>query len=99
MLAGLYLTLQLTIPLAGFLTGTPYFGWRMFSEVRLPPRAVITRPGSLDTVSVNKYVGFPRGDLTYGPDLASQLCRLIEDAISIRVLASRTLAVQEAKCH
>jgi hypothetical protein len=98
LITAIYLMVQIALPLGGFLLGSPYFGWRMFSEVRIPPRAVVTRTGSVDTVSVNKYVGFARGDLSYGPDLATQICRIAKDAITVHVLPSRG-PTQVTKCH
>ena len=98
LLAGLYLTVQIGVPLGGWLTGSPYFGWRMFSEVRIPPEVIVLRAGSVDTVSVTKYVGFPRGDMSYGPDLAAKVCHLVTDAISVR-LSSSFGATQEVQCR
>jgi hypothetical protein len=96
--ARIYLAVQIALPLGGFLKGSPYFGWRMFSEVRIPPRAVVIRDASVDTVSVNKYVGFARGDLSYGPDLAVQICRLESDAVAVRLLQLSGPA-QVTKCR
>jgi hypothetical protein len=98
-----YLIVQLTLPVIGSLTGSPYFGWRMFSEVRIPPRVVLIRTSSVDTVSVNRFVGFPRGDLSYSPNTASQICRLVPDAILVQVSPSAGVlpsagVAQEARC-
>src|SRR5918994_5438077 len=98
LIARIYLAVQVALPLSGFLMGSPYFGWRMFSEVRIPPRAVVIRAASVDTVSVNKYVGFARGDLSYGPDLATQICRLESEAIAVRLLRFNG-AARVTKCR
>jgi hypothetical protein len=98
LIAGLYLTVQIGVPLGALLTGSPYFGWRMFSEVRFPPQVVLTRTKSVDTVSVTRYVGFPRGDMSYGPNVAIQICHLVTDAITVRVLPSSGPA-QAVKCR
>ena len=103
LIAALYVAAQIAIPFLAWAAGSPYFGWRMFSEVRVPPRVVVTRITSTDTVSVKDYLGFPRSDLSYGADLGSQLCRLTPDAISIRVLPSTGAlpssgTAQEVRC-
>ena len=85
LLAGLYLAVQIAVPLFAWVTGSPYFGWRMFSEVRVPPRIIVTRAASTDTTSVIDYLGFPRGDLSYSADLGFQICKLVPDAITVRV--------------
>ena len=100
---GIYLTVQIAVPLGAWLMGSPYFGWRMFSEVRIPPRVVVTRAGSTDTLSVSHYLGFLRGDLSYSADLGLQICRLTPDAVTVRVWPSDGVlpspgAAQEIRC-
>lgn len=98
LIAGLYLTAQVTIPLIGWLSGSSYLGWRMFSEIRLPPEVVVTRTASVDTVSVDKFLGFGRADISYGPNLPAELCRLVPDAVSIRVLLPSHQPSREIVC-
>jgi len=88
LITALYVTAQIAIPFVAWAAGSSYFGWRMFSEVRVPPRVVVTRAASTDTASAQDYLGFPRGDISYGDDLATQICRLIPDAIAVRVWPS-----------
>jgi hypothetical protein len=75
----------------------------MFSEVRVPPRIVVTTATSTDTMSVNEYLGFPRGDLSYSQDLGLQICRLVPEAVGVKVVPAASVlpspgVAQEVRC-
>ncbi|MGH7526000.1 MAG: hypothetical protein ACREMX_04790 [Gemmatimonadales bacterium] len=82
-----YLIVQLGVPLAALRRGTPWFGWRMFSQITLPPTVLVklSATSAFDTLRLADHLGFPRGDLQFGAALAGEVCRVVPGAVQVRV--------------
>jgi hypothetical protein len=94
----LALALQIGVPLRQLFRPRPArFGWQMFSVRPPPPIVIVLREGSArDTLHVDDYFAFRRGDLnpSYVEHLAPHLCAVIPDAQGI-VLHRRAAAPAE----
>lgn len=95
-----YLIVQLAVPLAALSRGSPRFGWRMFSQVTLPP-TVLVKPratSAFDTLHLADYLGFPRADLRFGPALAREVCRVAPGAVQVRVIPAGGGSWSDTRC-
>jgi hypothetical protein len=93
-----FVALQILVPIWAWILGSPYFAWNMYSYLQNPPQIIVIRPGTVDTMLPQRYLGFARGDLSYGHDMGAQICRIERDALVIRVLPHHG-AMLETKCR
>jgi hypothetical protein len=94
----LFVCIQALLPLWAWRVDSPYFAWNMFSYVKPPPTVVIVRSETIDTVNVQRYLGFTRGDLSYGPTLGPQICQLEPNALAVRIIPHDGV-LRETQCR
>jgi hypothetical protein len=80
-----FLTVQILVPALQLLADRPArFGWQMFAGLREMPDILVVRPGGwVDTLPLRRYVGYPRAEMVFGPDLARYVCRRDPGAVAV----------------